>query len=393
MRKRLNQQTINAVLRRGYGGSSVRVTYVWDTELKGFGCKITPTAASWIVQKWLGGRQGKAKRVVIGQHPVMSLHEARKAASIAIGDVLNGADLVGRKEQLRQQQQEQVTAPTFGTVVAQYLAEKNDKELTRRFRKNIIPALGSSTQLVSIQRSDIKQLLKPWKAKGRNSSARIILSAVSMFYRWCLEEDYVATSPLFGVTRPKPPKARERYLTPTEIKAYWSATESLSYPWKQFYQLLLLTTQRRDEVASLEWSEIELDRHQWVIPSFKAKNGKEHIVHLTDLTLEIIQSTPHRSGYVFSTNGKSPISGSSKAKKPLPTFDTPYVIHDLRRTFATHAASLGVLPDVADRVLNHVSGTRSGVKGVYQRYEFIKERREALELWSHYVAELSLASA
>lgn len=155
-------------------------------------------------------------------------------------------------------------------------------------------------------------------------------------------------------------------------------------PWKQFYQLLLLTAQRRDEVASLEWGEIS--SLTWTIPASKAKNGKAHIVHLTKLAREIVSSIPNNgSTYLFTHTGRTPISGFSKAKKQLPIFDTPWVIHDLRRTFATQMAELGVLPDVADRVLNHVSGTQSGVKGVYQRYQFIKERREALEKWSEYV--------
>lgn len=356
--------------------------YVWDTDLKGFGVRLTPTATSWLVQKWYGGRGGKAIRYVLGNYPSMSLVEARRQAEIDIGEMRKGTNLVLRRKGQRTQIKKDVHH-TLAAVVRVYLKAQSTgteywKQTENRFNNLILPTLGAYQPVTAITKASLRSL---------DLTDHNTYSSLSGFFTYCLTHDYLESSPLATIPAPKPPKARERYLNGNEIKAVWQATEQLKYPWKQFYQLLLLTAQRRDEVATLEWSELDLARSTWTIPASKTKNGKEHIVHLTALALEILDTVPRSaSSFVFSTNGKSPISGFSKARKLLPTFDTAWVIHDLRRTFASKVAELGVLPDVADRVLNHVSGTRSGVKGVYQRYEFIKERKEALEKWSDFIS-------
>ncbi|MGE8944527.1 tyrosine-type recombinase/integrase [Leptospira interrogans] len=365
--------------------TSLKDLYLWDTELKGFGVRVSHTGCtSWVIQRWYGGRGGKAFRFVLDQYPKLSLEQARKQAQIALAESLKGTNLVARRKDLRTKLSTDL-ANTLESVVKDYLKARSTgseywKSTENRFNNVILPALGTSTPLATITKVELKQL----KLDDHN-----LYSTLSAFYRFCMEQDYITSNPMDTVPSPKVPKARERYLSPKEIKRYIEATDALSYPWKQYFQFLLHCAQRRDEVASMEWSELDIERNVWTIPNTKTKNGKYHIVVLTPQSKDILLSVPKQnSRFVFTTNLVTPISGFSKARSLLPTFDQPWVLHDLRRTFASTVAELGILPDVADRVLNHVSGTQSGVKGVYQRYAFLSERKEALRVWSEYVAKV-----
>jgi integrase len=190
---------------------------------------------------------------------------------------------------------------------------------------------------------------------------------------------------------------------------------------------LLLTAQRRDEVASLEWPELDLKRRLWTMPREKAKNERAQEIHLSEAALDLLKSIPQVDDtLVFTTTGESAVSGFSRAKrrldaemvkarrrslglpegdkvyrkairlpavKPLPAEIPPWILHDLRRTAATGMARLNFPPHVVDKVLNHVSGTIRGVAAVYNRFEYLEERRAALEGWGKYVENLLKPSA
>lgn len=195
----------------------------------------------------------------------------------------------------------------------------------------------------------------------------------------------------------------------------------MPYAFGPFFKLLVLTLQRRNEVAGMRWEEITPDLSTWVIPASRTKNGKEHIVHLSEPARQVLASM-HRqidaqtgtiSPLVFTNTGKTPISGFSDAKERLEALmeqeqasdatggpknagkkpsDLPvngWRLHDLRRTGVTTMARLGIGPHVADRVLNHVEGTISGVAAVYQRHEFLREREAALDIWSNHVMNVA----
>jgi integrase len=153
----------------------------------------------------------------------------------------------------------------------------------------------------------------------------------------------------------------------------------------------------------MEWKELDLDQGSWTIPSSKTKNKKEHIVHLSTQALEVIAAIPQRidshtksvSGFLFTTTLKTHVSGYSKAKIALdallPEDMPPWRIHDLRRTAKTGFASLGVPKEVSEKILNHASNSSSDLEAIYNRYEYLKERREALEKWGEYVSSLVLS--
>jgi integrase len=186
---------------------------------------------------------------------------------------------------------------------------------------------------------------------------------------------------------PTKEKSRDRVLSDDEIKLFWAACDDLGWPFGPLFKLLLLTAQRRDEVASVEWEEIDLEAGVWSIPKTKAKNGVGHEVQLSRQAIEILSALPRvAGGLVFTTNGKTPVSGFSRAKERIDAIMAeragraiePWILHDLRRTATTGMAALKIPPHVVDRVLNHTSGTIRGVAAVYNRHQYGEERRDAL---------------
>ena len=147
----------------------------------------------------------------------------------------------------------------------------------------------------------------------------------------------------------------------------------------------------------MEWDEVNLETGVWSIPKTKAKNGVGHEVQLSREAVEILSALPRiAGGLVFTTNGKTPVSGFSRAKERIDGFMAagvgreidPWILHDLRRTATTGMAALKIPPHVVDRILNHTSGTIRGVAAVYNRFEYLEERRAALEAWGRYVSNL-----
>ena len=189
-------------------------------------------------------------------------------------------------------------------------------------------------------------------------------------------------------------KSRDRYLSDPEIVRFWHGCDALGWPYGGLFKLLLLTAQRRDEVATIEWKEIDLERETWTLPSSKSKNGIEHDIALSSLAVEIIQSLPRVADrWVFTKDGERPLSGWSASKTKLDALigDMPdWRLHDLRRTAATGMARLGIRAEVADKVLNHSSGGSviRGVAAIYQRHEYRDERRAALETWGRHIERL-----
>jgi integrase len=227
-------------------------------------------------------------------------------------------------------------------------------------------------------------------------------------FKWAVDEDLITADPTQGVRDPrgkngKSKSERERVLSEDEIKALWRiCDDDLKFPFGPLVQLLLLTGQREREIGNMTWPELDLDRRVLSLPSTRTKNGRAHSVHLSDLTLEEIGKLPRfgdAKGYVFSLNGTKPVESYSDAKvridkrlaELLPDTE-PWTFHDLRRTMTTMMADsetgLGIAPHVVDKILNHVSGSISGVARVYNRNEYAPERRAALDAWGRYLESL-----
>jgi integrase len=218
-----------------------------------------------------------------------------------------------------------------------------------------------------------------------------MLTRLGTFFNWCVRRDLIPNNPAKDLMTPGKPAERDRWLTDAEIRAFWSATGALDAKFCAMFRLLLLTGQRRGEVGGMRWSEVDLENRQWTIPGRRTKNRREHIVHLSEMAIEALGAVPRADGReeVWSPTRDS---GWARAKAWLDAAMcdrlAPWQTHDLRRTATTIMARLGVAPHVADKTLNHQSGTIRGVAAVYNRFQYLDERRAALEALGGFVENL-----
>jgi integrase len=240
-----------------------------------------------------------------------------------------------------------------------------------------------------------------------DSRGRGMARVLSKLFGWALQHRKIAANPSIGVFVPVAPKSRERVLTDAEIFRFWRATDKINDPFGAMLKLLLLTGARLREVAGMRRAELSEDGTIWVIPGARTKNNRDHAVPMSLLAREIlagVKTVAGGPGYVFSTTGLTPVSGFSKTKRRLDELMSaaakrdgvefiPWRLHDLRRTYATGMAEsppsgLGIPPHIVEACLNHVSGHKVGVAGVYNKAEYLPEKRVALERWAAHVEAL-----
>lgn len=239
------------------------------------------------------------------------------------------------------------------------------------------------------------------EARGRKMHA-----ALSVLFRWLTRQRRVATNPTIGVWSPHAPPARERVLSEAEIRIFWRGCERLAPPYDVLFKLLLLTGCRLNEVTGMTRAELSDDGATWTIPSERTKNHRTHVVSLPPLARDILAAVPRiesAAGYLFTLRGARPVTSFSGAKAQLDAAmltvareDDPasavvprWTLHDLRRTCATGMAELGIAPHIVEACLNHVSGARAGVAGIYNRAAYGPEKRAALERWAAHVQGLA----
>jgi integrase len=265
---------------------------------------------------------------------------------------------------------------------------------------------GGERPIASITRQDVTRLLEAIEARGSPVQANRTLARLKTLFAWVQRQEIITSDPTALVDKVIREQARDRVLNEQEIGLFWSACEVAGWPFGPMGKLLLLTAQRRNEVGGMRWGELDLEKRIWTIPRERAKNNRAHEVYLSDLALEVIDRLPRletEPGFVFTTTGYSHISGYGKARATLheimkaqlrqETSDeaatiAQWTFHDLRRTAATGMARLNMPPHVVDRILNHTAGTIRGVAAVYNRFEYLAERKAALEAWGRFVEEL-----
>ena len=357
---------------------------VWDTVLQGFGVRVSPAGRkSWFVIVRVGGRQ---KRVTIGTYPAISLAEARDEARKIIRDAQLGLLTDSAKPPTLTLGQ---TIPLF---VQLYAKPKNrgwreSERLLGKFQGLFAMPL---TQIV---RSDVVRVLDEIIASGTPYRANRALSALKKLMNWALDRGMIDVNRIAGLKPPHRERSRELVLSDEDLASLMRAADAEGYPFGDAVKLLILTGQRRSEVAEMRWSEIGIERGVWTIPPGRTKNGQSHEVPLSSSAVSLLRSLPRflASDWVFTTTGRSPISGFGRVKLRLQavTGTSDWRIHDIRRTVASGMARIGVDPHVIEKVLNHKSGIISGVAAVYNRYGYEKEKRLALNNWAEHVAGVS----
>jgi integrase len=368
----------------------------WDESLPGFGVKVTPVGRKvFIVLYRTSGAGSRLRKYTIGPYGRVTLHVARNEAQRVLAARTEGRDPATEKREARRRLvTDRVDDLVEGFIKQHASKRRSGAEIGRILKREIVGRWGSRS-VHEIKRRDIIELVSEVVDRGAPVAANKTLKVAKTFFGWCVGKAILDRSPCEGVKPPTREVTRDRVLSDEELGRVIKAAREIGRAFGGIVELLALTAQRRDEVAQLSWDELDLDKRVWTMPGSRTKNGKPHLVHLSEPATRVIKSRP-RSGvaYVFG-NGDKPFSGFSRAKRELDE-KSPILgwrLHDLRRTAVSGMARLGVAPHVADKILNHTAGTISGVAAVYQRHEFMAERKEALDAWGGHVEEIAPSSA
>ncbi len=357
---------------------------------------------SWACRYRLGGR---TRKFTIGSYPAIDLKAARDLAKNALVKVAQGMDPYEDKKAAKAPPDLDLIEKVVETFVSRH-AKLNTRPTTageteRSLKKEVVER-WKGRRLSTITRAEVHELLDSIIDRGSPVMANRLLATLSKLCSWSVERGLIAVSPCAGVKPPTAHTSRDRVLSDPELKRIWRACDALAYPFGPLVRMLVLTGQRRNEVAGLPRAELDMIAKLWVLPRERAKNNTEHTIPLSPMVVDLIGMLPHigeGEGLLFTTNGRTPVSGFSKAKitldillkadggEPIPH----WTFHDLRRTTATGMARLGINLPVVEKVLNHTSGSFRGVAGVYNRHSFDAERRHALDAWGAFVERLVTA--
>lgn len=366
-------------------------TVYWDSGCPGFGVKITPKGRKvFIVLYRAGGAGSRLRKYTIGPYGRVTLHQARAAALKIFAARTDGRDPAAEKQQARRRLVVDRVEDLVELFITEHVSKtRSAREISRLLRREVIPSWGTRS-VHEIGKRQIIELVTEVAARGTPSAANKLLKMVKAFFGWCVGRAVLDISPANGLAAPARERARDRVLEDNELARILRAARQVDGPYGGIVELLALTGQRREEVAQLTWDEVDLASRTWALPGSRTKNGRPHIVHLSHEAIAVLMRTPKLGKFVFSLTGTKAFQGFSAAKRELDKLSevTGWRLHDLRRTCVSGMARLGVAPHVADKILNHQSGTISGVAAVYQRHEFLAERKDALERWSAHLARL-----
>ena len=367
-------------------------TEISDAAVPGLRIRIGTTGAkTFIVRKRIGG---KIKNMTVGRYgPRFTLADARKKARTIISDIEAGAD---PSKSMPSPRRAGKGAETIRSLVPEYLAAKADRrsvgEMKRVLEGYVIPKIGDRLA-DAITRGDVSELIDGIAASAP-VMARNVHAQLSSFYSWAMPRlDRLPANPCRDAGRPRAPKSRDRVLSDAELSTLWDMAEAEPLPWGPALKLLMLTGQRRDEVFNADRAEFDRKAGLWTIPAIRAKNGIEHRVPLSSAASLVLAGIPEIEGSakLFPARGRpeNGPSGFSKAQARFRAAMTDahpsaldWRLHDVRRTVATGMQRLGIRLEVTEAVLNHTSGSRAGIAGVYQRHHFMDEKRHALDIWA-----------
>jgi integrase len=361
-------------------------TLLWDTTLIGFGVRRQRKAPFYLVRYRIAGRQ---RFLSIGRHgSPWTPDTARREAKRLLGVVAGGTDPALAKAEARQQWGE-----TLEAEVRHYLERKRSIMKPRAYVETSRHLLRHAKPLhhlpvTKIDRRMVAQRLAEIETGSGAVTRNRVRSSLSAFFTWAIREGLLETNPVAGTGKGDEGGSRERALTETELATVWQALAQDDFG--DIVRLLILTGQRREEIRALRRSEIDWDRGLICLPPERTKNRRLHELPMSPQVRAILQAQPHRGDFVFGLNGFSGAWSRCKARLDARAGIAPFRIHDLRRTAATMMADkLGVLPHIIEAILNHVSGHKGGVAGVYNRARYENEMRVALERWAEHVTALA----
>jgi len=367
-------------------------TYI-DSALPNFGLRVSQGGIKSFVVVMGRTRQ----RLTIGRYPLISLQAARGRAKELLAERVLGKH---RVPTLRFEEAITLFLETYFPI--NYPKPSYKKEVGRQLNRYFLPALRHE-RLDCIQPHMIARIIdRMYRSPGE---ARHAFGTIRLFFNWAARRGYVQRSPCEHLRAPGKPGVRDRVLSALEVRKVINQARTEDTMFNNIVQLLLLTGQRRGEIAALEAEWIDFANRTITLPATLTKNKRQHRFPFGSIAEEILRNAverrkavfaaldiqPKRIGCLFPARGtRTPFAGWSKCK---PAFDRAcaldhWVLHDLRRTCATNLAALGTPIQVTEKLLNHVSGATGGIVAIYQRHAYFDEMRDAMERWEAYLAVL-----
>jgi integrase len=356
---------------------------------RGFGITIFPSGEKSFI--FIYHHAGRKRRMTLGKYPHCTLAAARRLHNEALKTLEEGQDpaLLKKLEKI-----ETCNASTIEGLIHEYIEKwakprkRSWKEDERILHKDVLSSWGKR-KAKDITKRDMLLLLDKIKERNAPIAANRTLACVRRMFNFAIERDILNANPCLTIKAPAKENRRDRCLTLEEIKSFWLGLENapMSESSKLILKLQLLTAQRKGEIVSAEWSEIDLQSGWWTIPGEKAKNGQPHRVPLSKPVIELLQTVKNLSGtsrWLFpSPRQDKPTNGPSvdhAVRRSLSTFTdvAPFTPHDLRRTAASHMTSIGISRLVVSKLLNHVENS---VTAIYDRHSYDAEKLNALEAW------------
>ena len=363
----------------------------WDAALPGFGVKVTPKGRKvFIVLYRTGGAGSKLRKYTIGPYGRVTPHQARVAAQKVFAARLEGRDPAAEKRERKRRVVADRVEDLLEAFIDQRLSQnRSGAEIARLLRREIRKDWAGRS-IHEIGKRDVVEVISAIEQRGAPIAANKTLKSIKTFMQWCVGRAVLDQSPAEGVPLPAKEVARDRVLSDDELARVILAGRQVDDHYGGIVELLALTGQRREEVARLAWYELDLTQRIWTIPKLRTKNAKPHIVQLSDQSIAVLKRMKTQGPHVFAFHGAKPFQAFARAKRKVDELSdvTGWRLHDLRRTCVSGMARLGIAPHVADKILNHQSGTITGVAAVYQRHEFLLERKDALERWGAHMAKI-----
>jgi integrase len=358
----------------------------WDSKINGLGLRTRDKSKTWFFRYRFGKTQ---RRVNLGRHPALTLVAARRAAERLAAEIALGKDPAAERQAARVEAEN-----TFEVLAAQYLEARKPHwrptsygDIARHLNKYARPLHGSP--ITSVSQRSIANLLNAIAKESGDTTANRVRASLSALFGWTMREGIrLPEGNVAAYTNKREEKSRERVLTNAELKAIWAACDGERSDFGPVVRLLLLTGQRRKEIGLLRWDEVHDE--QIILPGSRTKNKRSHVIPLSEPAKAIIAGLEAGRTYVFGRDDTG-FQGWGLAKRALDarlSDVSEWTLHDLRRTVATRMAELGVQPHIIEAVLNHVSGHKGGVAGIYNRATYDREKREALNLWAEHVTAL-----
>jgi integrase len=364
----------------------------FDAGFPALALRISASAVrSWV---YFGRVHGKLKRATLGRYPGMSLAQARRKATEAADAMAAGINPAAAKREARAS----AKRDDLEAVIEQWLERdqarnRSAREVRRTMELHVIQC-WKGRPFPSISRRDVIELLDRIGDTRGPAAARKLHAHLHRLFRWALGRSILAANPMTDLPLPGRAVSRDRVLADDELSIVWKAAATIGWPFGPIFQLLILTGARRAEIGSLQWAEIDGDTIR--LARERVKNAEPQAIPLSAAAVAVLANTPRMEGgdFIFTTTSTTPVSGWSRAKQLLDNAATnlndgaalkDWRLHDLRRTVATGLQRLGVELQVIEAVLGHVSGSRAGIVGVYQRHSFEPEKRLALEAWARHI--------